>query len=115
MRTVKDYISEAQKKQNIPSNNKLAYALGITPTALSAIYKSKNIPSDETMIKLAELAGIPEEEALVDLSIWRNENSPKAKEIWEKVRHIVLSLCLTMAVLSPFGGGNLAASGNTNK
>ena len=114
MRTVKDYISEAQKKQGIPSNNKLAYALGITPTALSAIYKSKNIPSDETMIKLAELAGIPEEEALVDLSIWRAQ-TPKTKEVWEKIRHIVLSLCLTMAVLSPFGGGNLAASGNINK
>ncbi len=114
MRTVKDYISEAQKKQGIPSNNKLAYALGITPTALSAIYKSKNIPSDETMIKLAELAGIPEEEALVDLSIWRAQ-TPKTKEVWEKIRHIVLSLCLTMAVLSPFGSGNLAASGNGNK
>lgn len=114
MRTVKDYISEAQKKQGIPSNNKLAYALGITPTALSAIYKSKNIPSDETMIKLAELAGIPEEEALVDLSIWRAQ-TPKTKEVWEKIRHIVLSLCLTMAVLSPFGGGNLAASGNNGK
>lgn len=114
MRTVKDYISEAQKKQGIPSNNKLAYALGITPTALSAIYKSKNIPSDETMIKLAELAGIPEEEALVDLSIWRAQ-TPKTKEVWEKIRHIVLSLCLTMAVLSPFGSGNLAASGNTGK
>ncbi len=114
MRTVKDYISEAQKKQGIPSNNKLAHALGITPTALSAIYKSKNIPSDETMIKLAELAGIPEEEALVDLSIWRAQ-TPKTKEVWEKIRHIVLSLCLTMAVLSPFGSGSLAASGNTGK
>lgn len=66
------------------------------------------------MIKLAELAGIPEEEALVDLSIWRAQ-TPKTKEVWEKIRHIVLSLCLTMAVLSPFGSGSLAASGNTGK
>ncbi|MBQ8347804.1 MAG: helix-turn-helix domain-containing protein [Alphaproteobacteria bacterium] len=115
MRTIKDYISEAQKKQGIPSNNKLASALGITPSGVSVLYKGKSLPTDETMIKLAELAGIPEEEALVDLSIWRNADSPKTKEIWEKIRHIVLSLCLTMAVLSPFGSGSLAASGNTGK
>lgn len=114
MRTIKDYISEAQKKQGIPSNNKLAYALGITPTSLSEIYKGKNLPSDETMIKLSELAEISEDEALLDLSVWRAK-TPKSKEVWEKIRHIVLSLCLTMAVLSPFGSGNLAASGNTGK
>lgn len=115
MRSFKDYVSEAQKKQNLHSNNKLALELGITSAAMSALYKGKSLPSDETMAKLAELAGIPEEEALVDLSIWRNADSPKTKEIWEKIRHIVLSLCLTMAVLSPFGSGSLAVSGNTGK
>ncbi|MBR1945198.1 MAG: hypothetical protein IJ846_02755 [Alphaproteobacteria bacterium] len=114
MRSFKDYVSEAQKKQGIPSNNKLASALGITPSGMSVLYKGKSLPTDETMIKLADLAGIPEEEALVDLSIWRAQ-TPKTKQVWEKIRHIVLSLCLTMAVLSPFGSGNLAASGNTNK
>lgn len=114
MRSFKDYVSEAQKKQNLHSNNKLALELGITSAAMSALYKGKSLPSDETMIKLAELAGIPEEEALVDLSIWRAQ-TPKTKEVWEKIRHIVLSLCLTMAVLSPFGSGSLAASGNTGK
>ena len=114
MRTIKDYISEAQKKQNIPSNNKLAIALGLTPQGLSVIYKGRSVPSDETIIKLAELAGISEDEALLDAAVWRAQ-TPKTKELWEKIRHIVLSLCLAMAVLSPFGGGNLAASGNTNK
>ena len=91
MRTIKDYISEAQKKQGIPSNNKLAAAIGITNGGLSNLYKGKAIPTDETILKLAELAGIPEEEALIDVSIWRAAD-PKTKSIWERMRNMIISL-----------------------
>lgn len=110
MRTIKDYISEAQKKQGIPSNNKLAAAIGITNGGLSNLYKGKAIPTDETILKLAELAGIPEEEALIDVSIWRAAD-PKTKSIWERMRNMIISLCIALFVItfahSAFAKNNL--------
>lgn len=110
MRTVQDYISEARKKQNIYSNNKLALKLGITNGAISAIFKGKSLPAEETIIKLAELAEIPPEQALLDLACWK-ASSPKSKEIWDKLRKLVLTLCAATVLFCNFaiGGGNFAA------
>ena len=110
MRTVQDYISEARKKQNIYSNNKLALKLGVTNGAISAIFKGKSLPAEETIIKLAELAEIPPEEALLDLACWK-ANTPKTKELWDKLRKLVLTLSAVAVLICNFnaiGGDNFA-------
>ena len=70
MRNFQDYISEAQKKQNLYSLSKIAQKIGISANSVSVMYKNKTLPSEETLIKIADLAGIPREEALLDVSIW---------------------------------------------
>ena len=85
MRNFQDYISEAQKKQNLYSLSKIAQKIGISANSVSVMYKNKTLPSEETLIKIADLAGIPREEALLDLSIW-SAKSEDAKSTWEKIR-----------------------------
>lgn len=102
MRNFQDYISEAQKKQNLYSLSKIAQKIGISANSVSVMYKNKTLPSEETLIKIADLAGIPREEALLDLSIW-SAKSDDAKSTWEKIREMLktAALVLTFASLYP--------------
>lgn len=79
MRTFDDYLSEARRKQNVSSNNQLAKILGISSNYISQLSRGRSLPSDETMIRIAELAKMNIEAALIDLAIWRSsgENSKK--------------------------------------
>ncbi len=98
MRKVQDYISEARKKKGIYSNNKLASAIGLTGPAIVNIVKNKALPAEETILKLAELADIPPEEALLDLSIWRAK-SPEAKSTWENIKKLLNTAAMTGSML----------------
>lgn len=102
MRNFQDYVFEARKKQNIYSNNRLAKEIGIAGASLSVMMNNKTLPSEETLIKIADLAGIPREEALLDLSIW-SAKSDDAKSTWKKIREMLktAALVLTFASLYP--------------
>lgn len=59
MKNFNDYMTLAIGRQKLASNNKLAKELGITSASISVLNQGKALPSEETMIKLAELAGYP--------------------------------------------------------
>lgn len=113
MRTFRDYVSEAQKKNGLHSNNELAKMLNITSGGLSSLYRGKSLPTDETIAKLAELAGIPIEEALIDAALWRSTD-PKLKSIWERLRNIVINICLFLAISCQFSDANSFQIENIN-
>lgn len=99
MRTFQDYVSEAQQKNDIHSLSKLAQMIGISKNSMSVMYKKQTLPGEATILKLAELAGIPPEEALIDLQIWKAK-SPEAKSIWERMRNMIISLCIALFVIT---------------
>ena len=99
MRCFQDYVFEARKKQNIYSNNKLAKEIGIAGASLSVMMNNKTLPAEETLIKIADLAGIPREEALLDLSIW-SAKSEDAKSTWEKIREMLKTAALVLTFAS---------------
>ncbi len=76
-------------RQKLASNNKLAKELGITSASISVLNQGKALPSEETMIKLAELAGLPKEEALIDLNLWRSKNNPEVQKIWQRLSKMI--------------------------
>lgn len=80
------YINEAQKKQGVSSLNKLSPFLGITTSALANLKKQIALPADSTILKLANLAGIPAEQALIDVSLWRNKDNPEALAAWQRIQ-----------------------------
>lgn len=85
MKNFNDYMTLAIDRQKLASNNKLAKELGITSASISVLNQGKALPSEETMIKLAELAGLPKEEALIDLNLWRSKNNPEVQKIWQRL------------------------------
>lgn len=82
MRTFDNYLSEARRKQNASSNNQLAKILGISSNYISQLSQGKCLPSDETMIKIAELAEMDAEAALIDLAIWRSSGNENTQKTW---------------------------------
>lgn len=89
MKNFNDYMTLAIDRQKLASNNKLAKELGITSASISVLNQGKALPSEETMIKLAELAGLPKEEALIDLNLWRSKNNPEVQKIWQRLSKMI--------------------------
>ena len=89
MKNFNDYMTLAIDRQKLASNNKLAKELGITSASISVLNQGKALPSEETMIKLAELAGLPKEEALIDLNLWRSRNNPEVQKIWQRLSKMI--------------------------
>lgn len=92
MRTFDDYLAEARRKTGVASNNQVAALLGISGTSISRLSKGVNLPADETMLKLADLAGLDKEEALIDLSIWRSAGSDIAHDAWKNIARKLMML-----------------------
>lgn len=89
MKNFNDYMQKAIARQQLTSNNKLAQELGITSASISVLNQGKALPSEQTMIKLAELAGLPKEEALIDLNLWRSKNNPELNKIWQRLAKMI--------------------------
>ena len=109
MRSIDDYIDLACKNHGL-SQNRLGYAVGKGHTAVTAWRTRRAWPADDTMVKLAELAGIPADEALLDLNIWRSGDSPAGPiytEIAKKIRTKAASIA---AAITASGFAMLSAS-----
>jgi len=72
--TLDEMIDAAKAAQRLPSDNALNYLLGFKGTALSAWRGKKAIPTPEHVVKLAQLADIDPEQALLERSIWVAES-----------------------------------------
>ena len=75
MRTVDFYLDEARKRGGFTSDRSMDKGLGLTPGAVCSYRIKRAWPSDETIIKLAKIAGISPEAALLDLNVWRSTGS----------------------------------------
>ena len=84
-----DYAEKAISRYSLTGYNNLARELKINKATLSYFKSGKALPSDDTMIKLAELAGMPKEEALIDLNLWRSKNDPARHEIWLRISKMI--------------------------
>lgn len=98
MRDFKNYVERAKKNQDLTSDAKLAQRINITGASLSNMINKKISPSEETLIKIADLAGISREEALLDLSIWRAK-SEDVKNTWEKIRELLKIAAMSLAIM----------------
>lgn len=101
MKNFTDYADKAIVRYGLTGYNNLARELGINKASVSCLRAGKTLPSEETMIKLAELAGLPKEEALIDLNLWRSKNDPKRHEIWQRISKMVGCLLLLIICLLP--------------
>lgn len=113
MRNVHDYLEAARDKNRLNSDSKLADMLDVSVSAVSAFRKGKAWPADETIKRLAELAGIPVEEALLELNAWRStgETQKIYKRLIDKLNGVLTVLIIAFSSLFFMAGNADAASG----
>lgn len=98
MRTIDDYLDLAIARHDLPSNRQLSIKLELSPVAISRYRQKKEWPSDDTMLRLAALADVPESEALMELNYWRTK-SPAARSTYERIAALLNGAAATGALL----------------
>lgn len=101
--TIDDYLDAAIHRANLPSDRQLGFKLGLSAATISQ-YRTKRIwPDDETMLKLTTLGGLPADQALIDLNIWRAKNSDVIA-LYQKIATAVSAACFAFVLLTPQPG-----------
>lgn len=89
MKNFEEYAEIAIKRCNLKSYNKLSKELGINQPCIVNMKAGKILPSSRTMVKLARLAGVPEEQALLDLATWANQDKPDIADIYKRISKMI--------------------------
>lgn len=98
MRTVDDYCDIAKTRHNIRSDAELARKMNLTHSMVSMWRTKRSWPSDSAMIRLAELANVNEGEALIELNIWKNLDTPAFRP-YEALLKIVQKTAAIVALI----------------
>ncbi len=101
MDTMAEYLDAAKERTGIKTDMELNFAIGFKGLVVSSLRSAKKLPSDDKMITIADMAGIPKEQALMDLNIWRAAGTtaePIYKRMAAMMRGVVLGLLLILAV-----------------
>ncbi len=114
MRTIDDYLDAAiARNPDLRSDRRLALALGLNQAASHYWRRRKAWPADDTMLRLADLAGVDPGEALVELNIWRSQSAETRDQysrLAEKIRSSLAQVLIAgvtsalVAVASPAQG-----------
>lgn len=89
MKNFEEYAEIAIKRCKLNSYNQLAKALEIKQPSVVSFKTGKSLPSARTMVKLAKLAGVPEEQALIDLATWANQDKPDIADIYKRISKMI--------------------------
>jgi len=95
--TINILIDKARENHDINSDRKLAEFMGLKNSAVSYWRNGKSWPTDDNIVKLAELAEIDPEHVLIELAIWRSEGPAKA--VWMEIEKRLLQAAAVLVGL----------------
>lgn len=101
MRSLDDYINVAVIRNNFSSKREFCKALGLSPNATTT-YKNGTLPSEVTMEKIAMLAGIDKETAILELGYWRTAGTAAQKtyaSLLQKIGQVTAALLIMLGSL----------------
>lgn len=75
MRSIYDYLRLAAARYGAANDNQLAKALGTQRQNIQEYQSGRVFPREDMFLRLAELAGIDEFTAMLDLALWRAERN----------------------------------------
>jgi len=96
MKNITDYIDTAIARSGSKSKRKFCELLGVSSSWIVATSRG-TLPTDETMLRLAEIAGVPPHVALLDLNIWRSKG--KAQAVYKRLSQAVEKGAITASIL----------------
>lgn len=115
---ISDYIDEAKQAIGIPSDMKFGKHLGLSMSIMSAYRTGRAFPSDEIMADIAKYAGVPIEQALMDLNIARTAKNPAVQSVYENMakllKRVAAAIMLSLLFLysaAPAEAAQLVATG----
>ena len=101
MKSLDWYIDEAKARSGIKSDRELSKFLGLSHVASNYWRQRRSYPTDDTMMRLAEMAHADPQLALIELNAWRNQGT-RAAPVYERMaammRGVVLGFLLILAV-----------------
>ena len=97
MLNIVDTINKAIEINRFKSDSELARAIGKNPAQINSYRKNKTLPSEDSMLRLAELAQENPDIALIDLAVLRSEG--KVQEHWKKLRSTISAVAITLFIL----------------
>jgi hypothetical protein len=100
VKTINAYLDAALKRQNLTSLRQLSAALGIEASIVPQYNIGRMLPADDVMVKIAELAGVRPEKALIDLNTWRAKD-PKVRKLYAD---LAKTLGIAAMMMGPPGG-----------
>ncbi|MBL4761689.1 MAG: hypothetical protein JKY93_03205 [Gammaproteobacteria bacterium] len=99
-RTLDDYINVAVIRNNFRSKREFCKSIGVSHNAINT-YNNGTFPSDDTMLKIADLAGIDKEIALLELGIWKNSGAAQKAyaSILQKMARVTAAIAIMLGSL----------------
>ena len=79
----KELVDKAREHSGYKSLRELAEGVGVNHSSLSLLASGKGELSDETYIKLAELAGVDPAEVILEKHL--RKAGPKGRAVWERI------------------------------
>ena len=86
---INDYIATAIQRLHLDNQNRLAKELNVSSAFMANMKTGKKLPSEETILKLAELAGVEKEKALIDLNMWRAKDDADRLAVWQRISKMI--------------------------
>lgn len=107
MPTVVEYLDAAKARGNFDSDTKLSIAAGQSPAWASQIRRRLTHPGEDAMVRLAEIAGISPDIALLDLARERAK-TPAVRSAWENILQRI-AVAVVVALL-PLGATRVSVA-----
>lgn len=79
-----EYLDLARERTGIPSDNRLSIALGVSQQSVVAYRRGTATPTPAKMVRLAHLAGVPAEVALLDRAAWQADD-PVSRDVMTRL------------------------------
>lgn len=89
MLTFLEYVEKAKENKGLKNNYDIAKLMGINSTSITEFSKERSYPSQETVLRLATLAGVSPEQALIDFNLWKTKDKPNAHAVWQKMAKMI--------------------------
>lgn len=105
------YLDRARERAGLPSDRRLAVALGISQSGLRQYRLGLSTPQPAVMVRLAELAGVAPELALLDRMEWQADD-PRSRDVVSRLREVLaaslVAMLLILLPVFPSPAGHLA-------
>lgn len=97
------YLDTARARAGLTSDRRLGDAIGVSKNSISQYRLGIATPHPAVMLRLAELAGVPGEVALLDRASWQADDT-RSRDVMARLRSLVAAAtaaCLLFVLVLP--------------